>query len=143
MQVDDEQRIFARPGTVPQIHQSEAAECGLVCLNMIGWAHGQKIDLATLRRRYSLSLKGLTLRSLMEIAGQMGFAHHHRDGGDEDLHGGARNLPGEDGPASVPIVCLDKALRNAGDGIRDAKMRSNYGGRSLARCCPLCSRASG
>ena len=24
MQVDDEQRIFARPGTVPQIHQSEA-----------------------------------------------------------------------------------------------------------------------
>lgn len=74
MQVGDEQRIFARPGTVPQIHQSEAAECGLVCLNMIGWAHGQKVDLATLRRRYSLSLKGLTLRSLMEIAGQMGFA---------------------------------------------------------------------
>jgi ATP-binding cassette subfamily B protein RaxB len=74
MQVGDEQRIFARAGAVPQIHQSEAAECGLVCLNMIGWAHGQKVDLATLRRRYSLSLKGLTLRSLMEIAGQMGFA---------------------------------------------------------------------
>ncbi|HEX8124690.1 MAG TPA: hypothetical protein VF548_03835 [Allosphingosinicella sp.] len=45
MQVGDEQRIFARSGAVPQIHQSEAAECGLVCLNMIGWAHGQKKEI--------------------------------------------------------------------------------------------------
>lgn len=39
MQVGDEQRIFARPGAVPQIHQSEAAECGLVCLNYEGYNH--------------------------------------------------------------------------------------------------------
>ncbi|MFL6844016.1 MAG: peptidase domain-containing ABC transporter [Allosphingosinicella sp.] len=74
MEINDVECAFARAGSVPQIQQSEAAECGLVCLNMIASAYGQRTDLATLRRRFSLSLKGLTLRSLIEIAGQMGFA---------------------------------------------------------------------
>lgn len=56
------------------IRQSEAAECGLACLAMIAGYHGQHIELPTLRRRFSLSLKGVTLARLIEIAQSMGLA---------------------------------------------------------------------
>ncbi|HRK57669.1 MAG TPA: cysteine peptidase family C39 domain-containing protein, partial [Burkholderiaceae bacterium] len=52
----------------PLILQAEAAECGLACLAMVAAFHGLQIDLATLRRRFALSLKGLTLHQLMGIA---------------------------------------------------------------------------
>lgn len=58
---------------VPVVLQTEAAECGLACLAMLLAYYGHPIDLATLRRRYSVSLKGATLRHLMEIAGAMGL----------------------------------------------------------------------
>ena len=57
--------------TLPVILQTEAAECGLVCLAMIANFHGLKTDLSTLRRRFSVSLKGITLKSLMDIASSM------------------------------------------------------------------------
>ena len=38
--------------------QSEAAECGLACLAMLSSAHGLRIDLAELRQRCLISLKG-------------------------------------------------------------------------------------
>ena len=53
---------------VPPILQSEAAECGIACLAMIAGYYGQRIDLASLRRRFPISLKGTTLASLMDIA---------------------------------------------------------------------------
>jgi ATP-binding cassette, subfamily B, bacterial CvaB/MchF/RaxB len=53
---------------LPMILQTEAAECGLACLAMVASYHGLKTDLATLRRRFSLSLKGATLKSLIEMA---------------------------------------------------------------------------
>ncbi|GAB2590990.1 peptidase domain-containing ABC transporter [Dyella jejuensis] len=53
--------------------QTEAAECGLACLAMIASYHGHDIDLADLRRRFSSSLKGVTLSRLMAMAGQLGF----------------------------------------------------------------------
>lgn len=59
---------------LPVILQSEAAECGLACLAMILAFHGHPIDLAVLRRRHAISLKGTTLRHLMEIAGATGLS---------------------------------------------------------------------
>jgi ATP-binding cassette, subfamily B, bacterial CvaB/MchF/RaxB len=53
---------------LPVLLQSEAAECGLACLVMVGeyWGHG--IDMANMRRRFSVSLKGTTLKSLIAMA---------------------------------------------------------------------------
>lgn len=59
---------------LPVVLQSEAAECGLACLAMVLGFHGHKIDLTTLRRRHSVSLKGMTLRHLMGVATAMGLA---------------------------------------------------------------------
>lgn len=58
---------------VPLQLQSEAAECGLACLHMVRAAHGQTGDLGDLRRRFSVGLKGATLRQLMQVAGQLGL----------------------------------------------------------------------
>ncbi len=53
---------------VPLILQTEAAECGLACLAMVAGAHGLATDLPTLRQRFSLSLKGVTLADLVRMA---------------------------------------------------------------------------
>lgn len=59
---------------LPNILQTEAAECGLACLAMIAGYHGHKIDLNTLRRRYPVSLRGVTLRGLIQVASQLQLA---------------------------------------------------------------------
>ena len=59
---------------LPVVLQTEAAECGLASLAMVAAYHGFESDLSTLRRRFSLSLKGANLARLMEIAGQLGLA---------------------------------------------------------------------
>lgn len=56
------------------ILQSEAGECGLACLAMISSAFGYRIDLGDLRRRFSISLKGSTLTSLIRHAESIGLA---------------------------------------------------------------------
>jgi ATP-binding cassette, subfamily B, bacterial CvaB/MchF/RaxB len=61
-------------GYLPVIRQTEAAECGLACLAMISSYHGHRIDLNTLRRRHPVSLKGVTLKAMIQVASQMGFA---------------------------------------------------------------------
>jgi ATP-binding cassette subfamily B protein RaxB len=61
---------FGRPGT-PVILQSEAAECGLACLAMVAASHGLHVDLATLRQRFSISLKGATMADLAAMAHAM------------------------------------------------------------------------
>jgi len=53
---------------LPLILQTEAAECGLACLAMVAGHHGLRTDLSTMRRRFSVSLKGATLKNLIEIA---------------------------------------------------------------------------
>lgn len=53
--------------------QTEAAECGLACLVMVAGFHGFHTDLASLRSRYAVSLKGVTLAQLMKVAEAMGF----------------------------------------------------------------------
>ena len=58
---------------VPVILQTEAAECGLACLAMVACAHGCDVDLPSLRQRFSLSLKGVTLADLLSMAEAMQF----------------------------------------------------------------------
>ena len=72
---------------LPLVLQTEATECGLACLAMVAGYHGHRIDLNTLRRRYPVSLKGVTLKALMALASHLKFAcrplrfdlHHLRD----------------------------------------------------------------
>ncbi len=58
---------------LPMILQAEAAECGLACLAMVAAAHGQRHTLSGLRRKFSASLKGTTLKSLMDMADGLGM----------------------------------------------------------------------
>ncbi|MBQ1765011.1 MAG: peptidase domain-containing ABC transporter, partial [Aquincola sp.] len=59
---------------VPMLLQTEAAECGLACIAMVAAAHGLHTDLPTLRRRFSLSLKGASMGDLVRIAGELQLA---------------------------------------------------------------------
>ncbi|MGH8613460.1 MAG: peptidase domain-containing ABC transporter [Gammaproteobacteria bacterium] len=65
---------FSLRRTTPLILQTEAAECGLACLAMIASHHGHRIDIATLRARYSISLKGTTLPDLVRVASTLKLA---------------------------------------------------------------------
>ncbi|MDP5151889.1 peptidase domain-containing ABC transporter [Rheinheimera baltica] len=56
------------------IYQSEAAECGLACITMIADYHGHQINLATVRSRYAVSLKGANLQHLLQLADQLNLA---------------------------------------------------------------------
>ncbi len=55
------------------IYQSEAAECGLACMAMVANHFGHKVDLTTLRNKYSVSFKGANLQQLMSLAEQLEF----------------------------------------------------------------------
>ncbi len=59
---------------LPMVLQTEAAECGLACLAMVAGYHGYHSDLAELRRRFGLSLKGATLKDVVGMADQLGLA---------------------------------------------------------------------
>lgn len=59
---------------LPMLLQTEAAECGLACLAMVASFLGHQTDLAELRRRFGLSLKGATLKDIIRIADQIGLA---------------------------------------------------------------------
>jgi ATP-binding cassette subfamily B protein RaxB len=62
---------FAR---LPEIRQAAASECGLACLAMVASYHGRQCDLNALRREHPVSLKGVTLRTLMDTAAKLGLA---------------------------------------------------------------------
>ena len=64
---------FGSRGKLPIIQQTEAAECGLACLAMVASYHGHQVDINTLRRRYPVSLNGVTLRALIQVACQLHF----------------------------------------------------------------------
>jgi ATP-binding cassette, subfamily B, bacterial CvaB/MchF/RaxB len=82
-----------RRSHVPVILQAEAAECGLACLAMVAGAHGLDTDLPTLRQRFSLSLKGVTLAEMVRMADAMKF--------------NSRALRAEPGElASVQLPCI-------------------------------------
>lgn len=62
---------FGFGAKLPLILQTEATECGLACLGMVAGFHGYRTDLATLRRQYAISLKGVTLANLIQIANRL------------------------------------------------------------------------
>lgn len=57
-----------------QIYQTEASECGLACLAMILSHYGYETDISTLRRDFSVSLKGATLAQIMHHANMLNFS---------------------------------------------------------------------
>lgn len=65
---------FDRTSSLPIVLQSEAAECGLACLAMVSAYYGYQIDLSSLRRRFSISAHGTTLKQIMKIASRMSLA---------------------------------------------------------------------
>lgn len=65
---------FGARRRLPVFLQTEAAECGLASLGMVASYHGHRIDLAGLRRRFTLSLKGATLAYLMQAAARLRLA---------------------------------------------------------------------
>ncbi|WP_240943843.1 cysteine peptidase family C39 domain-containing protein [Janthinobacterium lividum] len=67
---------FWRSQRLPILLQTEAAECGLACLSMVASYWGHQTDISSMRRRFSVSLKGVTLKGLMAIA--QGLALHTR-----------------------------------------------------------------
>src|SRR5215813_9536778 len=69
-----EQINFSRRRRLPLVLASEAAECGLACVAMVARWHGHDVDLNGLRQRFTLSMSGISLRSLMGLADQLGFS---------------------------------------------------------------------
>ncbi|WLI90245.1 peptidase domain-containing ABC transporter [Massilia sp. R2A-15] len=59
---------------VPVLMQTEAAECSLACIAMVASYHGHETDVAEMRKRYPVSLKGATVAHIAEVTDQMGMA---------------------------------------------------------------------
>ncbi|MCR6476504.1 peptidase domain-containing ABC transporter [Variovorax sp. ZS18.2.2] len=59
---------------IPVILQTEATECGLACIAMIAHFFGNKVSLRELRIRFSVSLKGASLGSLIRVCKHAGLA---------------------------------------------------------------------
>lgn len=64
---------FLRERQLPVLLQTESAECGLASLAMIAGYWGYEVDLASLRQRFAISIKGTTLRGVVTIAGSIGL----------------------------------------------------------------------
>lgn len=58
---------------LPVVLQTEAAECGLACIAMVAGRYGRHVDLAALRRQFPVSLKGMTLKAVIDIASRVGL----------------------------------------------------------------------
>lgn len=59
---------FAWGRRLPMVLQTEAAECGLASIAMVAGYHGHTSDLATLRQRFPISIRGSTLKDVTEMA---------------------------------------------------------------------------
>ncbi len=59
---------FRSKTSLPMVHQTEAAECGLACMAMVAGFHGYCASLNELRQKFSLSIEGCTLLDLMNFA---------------------------------------------------------------------------
>jgi len=83
--------LFERRKT-PMVLQSEAMECGLACLSMTMATFGRSIDLSSLREKYPVSLRGMSVARLMDVADKEGFLLTAYEAGAGDL--GPLKLPG-------------------------------------------------
>lgn len=55
------------------MRQTETSECGLACLAIAAKTFGSRIELATMRQKYQVSSRGMTLKEIKEIAADMGM----------------------------------------------------------------------
>lgn len=62
---------FSYRRRVPQIIQTEAAECGIACVAMICGYHGLQTDLLSLRQQFDVSTRGVNLKTLMAVTQQL------------------------------------------------------------------------
>jgi ATP-binding cassette subfamily B protein RaxB len=72
MPVSIAQRLGRRH--LPVLLQTEASECGLICLAMLAAYHGNCTDTHELRRRLGTTLRGWSLRTLIGAAATLGFS---------------------------------------------------------------------
>jgi ATP-binding cassette subfamily B protein RaxB len=73
MFVDFTAKIF-NTHRLPIILHSESSECGLASLAMVASYHGYQTSLAELRSRFSVSLKGMTLKDIIGAANKLGLS---------------------------------------------------------------------
>jgi ATP-binding cassette subfamily B protein RaxB len=57
-----------------EVRQTEAAECGLVCLAVASGLLGAQLDIAHLRRSHPVSPRGLTLKEIIDIASALNMS---------------------------------------------------------------------
>ena len=62
------QLAFWNNHRLPMLLQSEGAECGLACLAMIANYWGHRTDISSMRRRFSISMKGVNLKGIIAMA---------------------------------------------------------------------------
>jgi ATP-binding cassette subfamily B protein RaxB len=62
------QLAFWNSRRLPILLQTEGAECGLACMAMVTSYWGHQIDIPSIRRRFSVSMKGVSLKGLMAMA---------------------------------------------------------------------------
>lgn len=65
---------FKNKRHLPSILQTEHSECSLACLAMISGYYGHKIDINTLRNKYSVSAQGVTLKTIIKVAERMNMS---------------------------------------------------------------------
>lgn len=82
----DSKLVFFSRNSIPLIRQTEAAECGLACLAMIAGFHGHSASLAELRQRFSVSIKGLTLKNIIDFASNLNMSSRAIKVEPEQLH---------------------------------------------------------
>jgi ATP-binding cassette, subfamily B, bacterial CvaB/MchF/RaxB len=67
--------IFVRKRSrVKPLLQSAAAECGPACVVMLLQHHGRSVDLQTIRREHDVSLRGASLRDILQMLERHGVA---------------------------------------------------------------------
>lgn len=71
--VDLTSKIF-NSSRLPVILHSESSECGLASLAMVASYHGYRASLSELRNRFSVSLKGMTLKDIIKAANKLGIS---------------------------------------------------------------------
>jgi len=59
---------------LPVVRQAAATECGLACVSMIASYFGLPTDLASLRRKHEVSLKGATLAGISSCCTELGLS---------------------------------------------------------------------
>lgn len=65
---------FGSANRLPVLLQTEATECGLACMGMVAGYYGFRTDVATLRRRFPVSLHGARLSHLIRMANALNLA---------------------------------------------------------------------